>query len=61
MLTGILIFSIVWIIFIAYVCYKNGYEDGQIDALNGNIKYEKKENNRGEITWWRKSNKFKSN
>jgi hypothetical protein len=31
--------------------YDDGYKDGQLDALTGKVKYEKKENGLGEIVW----------
>jgi hypothetical protein len=31
--------------------WKQGYERGQIDALNGKVKYHKQENEDGEIIW----------
>ncbi len=36
---------------VAYFKYTDGYKDGQVDALNNKIKYEKKLNSDNETVW----------
>lgn len=48
---------LVMLIVMMYCCYYEGYQHGQIDALNGKIKFEKKENEDGETVWTEKSEK----
>ncbi len=38
-----------------YLGATHGYKRGQIDALNGKVAYEKKENEQGELVWKEKS------
>lgn len=39
------------LVYWAFKWYVAGYRQGQIDCLNNKIKYEKQENEEGEITW----------
>ena len=39
------------ILLVYFKRYNDGYREGQIDALSGNKKYEKKDNKRGETIW----------
>lgn len=50
----IVLLIVIYIIFLTIFFYKSGYRQGQIDALNGKVEYEKKENEDGEITWVKK-------
>jgi len=53
--TGIIIG--IMIMFIIQTTSKNTYREGQIDAINGEIKYELKKQSDGEIRWIKKEKK----
>jgi hypothetical protein len=44
-------------IFIAISNYNDGYKDGQVDAINGKVKYELKENEDKTTEWVEIKNK----
>ena len=53
LIVGLSLGHIIWNLIdsIFNVDYFFRYRQGQIDALNGKVKYEKKENKDGEIKW----------
>ncbi len=48
--TAILIFIAI-ILFLFFISYNCGYKKGQVDCLNGIIKYKKVKQDNGELRW----------
>jgi hypothetical protein len=47
----IIVLFLIFVIFISKDKYKEGYKDGQVDAINGKVKYELKENEDKTTDW----------
>lgn len=54
----ILGFAVCWVIIVLSLRKEKTYKQGQIDALNDKIYYEKQENEDKEIIWVEKQNKI---